>query len=67
MKKILSIALLGLVCACSSTPVTTTSFNGMHYTSAPSSKNDPRLGQPRFYRDESDNAWWTHAATPGVN
>ena len=67
MKKILSIVLLGLLCACGSAPVTYTSFNGMNYTSAPTSKNDPRLGQPRFYRDEGDNAWWTHAATPGVN
>ena len=67
MKKILSIALLGLLCACGSAPVTYSSFNGMNYKSAPTSKNDPRLGQPRFYRDEGDNAWWTHAATPGVN
>ena len=67
MKKILSITLLGLLCACGSAPVTYTSFNGMNYTSAPTSKNDPRLGQPRFYRDEGDDAWWTHAATPGVN
>ena len=67
MKKILSIALLALLCACGSAPVTYTSFNGMNYTSAPTSKNDPRLGQPRFYRDEGDDAWWTHAATPGVN
>ena len=67
MKKILSLVLLGLLCACASAPVTYTSFNGMNYTSAPTSKNDPRLGQPRFYRDEGDHAWWTHASTPGVN
>jgi hypothetical protein len=24
------------------------------------------LGQPSFYRDEGDNAWWSHASTPGV-
>ena len=37
-------------------------------TSAPTSKDDPRLGQPHFYRDEgSGDAWWTHAGTPGVN
>ena len=66
-KKILSIAVLALLCACSGMPVTTTSFNGMHYTSAPTSKDDPRLGQPRFYRDEGGDAWWTHAATPGIN
>ena len=67
MKKILSIVLPGLLCACSSAPMTHTSFNGMNDTSAPTSKNDPRLGLPRFYRDEGDNAWWTHTATPGVN
>jgi hypothetical protein len=67
MKKIPSLVLLGLLCACSSAPVVTTSLNGMNYTSAPTGKSDPRLGQPRFYRDERDSAWWTHAATPGVN
>jgi len=44
-----------------------TSFNGTNYTSAPTSANDPRLGQPRFYRDEGDDAWWTHASTPGTH
>ncbi len=28
---------------------------------------DPRLGQSQFYRDEGDNAWWTHASTPGTH
>lgn len=67
MKKILSLALLGLLCACAGAPVTTTSFNGLHYQSAPTSKDDPRLGQPRFYKDDGDGGWWTHASTPGVN
>ena len=44
MKKILLLALLGLLCACSTSPVMVTSFNGVHYTSAPTSANDPRLG-----------------------
>jgi hypothetical protein len=67
MKKILSLSLLALLGACSTTPSISTSFSGMHYTSAPTSKDDPRLGKPSFYRDEGDNAWWTHASNPGVN
>ena len=67
MTKFLSLALLGLLCACGSAPVTTTSFNGMHYQSGPTSKDDPRLAQPRFYKDDGDAGWWTHASTPGVN
>ena len=67
MKKILSLAFLALLGACSSAPTFSSSFNGMHYTSAPTSKDDPRLAQPHFYRDESESAWWTHASTPGVN
>ncbi len=46
---------------------TTTSFNGTHHQSGPTSKDDPRLGQPRFYKDDGDGGWWTHASTPGVN
>ena len=66
MKKILSLTLPGLLCACGSAPVVHTSVNGMNYTSAPTSVHDPRLGQPSFYRDEGDNAWWSHASTPGL-
>jgi hypothetical protein len=44
-----------------------TSFSGMNYTSAPTSADDPRIGQPQFYRDEGDNAWWAHASTPGAH
>ncbi len=67
-KKILSIAMLGLLCACGGVPVTTTSFNGVHTASAPTSKDDPRLGQPRFHRDEGGGgAWWTDAGTPGID
>jgi hypothetical protein len=39
----------------------------MNYTSAPTSARDPRLGQPQFYRDEGDSAWWTHASTAGTH
>jgi hypothetical protein len=67
MKKILSLALLGLLWACGSAPVTRTSFNGVHYLSGPTSKDDPRLGQPSFYKDDGENGWWSHASTPGVN
>ena len=67
MKKILSLALLGLLCACGSAPVTYTSFNGMHYTSGPTSINDPRLGQRTYYSDDADHGWWMHASNPGVN
>jgi hypothetical protein len=66
MKYILSLALVGLLCACSSAPTMQTSFNGMRYTSAPTSIDDPRLAHPQFYRDDGDDAWWSHAGTPGT-
>ena len=52
---------------CGTAPTTHTSLSGMNYTSAPTNAHDPRLGQPQFYRDEGDNAWWTHASTPGTH
>jgi len=67
MKTIAALALVGLLCACSSAPTMQTSLNGVHYSSAPTSIDDPRLGQPHFYRDEGDNGWWSHAGTPGIN
>jgi len=67
MKIILSLALVAALPACGSAPTMTSSLNGMHYTSGPTDKNDPRLTRPQFYRDEGDNAWWAHASNPGVN
>jgi hypothetical protein len=66
MKTILSLALAALLCACGSAPTMQTSFNGMHYMSAPTSLDDPRLAHPQFYRDDGDSGWWTHASTPGI-
>jgi hypothetical protein len=66
MKHALSLALAALLCACGSAPTMRTSFNGMGYASGPTSATDPRIGQPQFYRDEGDNAWWAHASTPGT-
>lgn len=46
------------LCACSSAPVTETSFtsgfslNGIDYMSPPASLNDPRLYRPQFYMDD---------------
>jgi hypothetical protein len=67
MKYALSLVLVALLCACSSAPTVHTSFSGMSYTSAPTSASDTRMAKPQFYRDEGDNAWWTHASTPGVH
>jgi hypothetical protein len=67
MKHIFSLGLVALLCACGTAPTMHTSLNGMNYTSAPTNAHDPRLGQPQFYRDEGDNAWWTHASTPGTH
>lgn len=64
MKKLLIVAYVLLMCGCSTAPTMSTSFNGQHFTSAPTSANDPRLGRPSFYRDESDNAWWMHDSRP---
>ena len=58
--KLLSIfAFASLLCACSATPVVHNSFNGYSYSSGPTSADDPRLRQPRFYMDdEGDSMPW---------
>jgi hypothetical protein len=66
MKTVLSLALAALLAACGTAPTMTSSFNGMHYRSGPTDKDDPRLARPQFYRDEGDDAWWAHAGNPGV-
>jgi hypothetical protein len=61
MKPVLIVLCTVLLPACSSAPVMRASFNGSNFTSAPTSKSDPRLGQPRFYSDESDSISWLHS------
>lgn len=58
MKSLLLLVGVCLLAACSSTPSVQTSFNGVGFTSAPTSASDPRLAHPAFYRDESDSMRW---------
>jgi len=58
MKVLLILGCTCLLCACSAAPVMHTSVNGYGYSSDPTSANDPRLRQPRFYMDESDSPSW---------
>lgn len=62
MKSLLLLVGVGLLAACSSSPVMRTSIDGIGYTSAPTSASDPRLGRPQFYRDESDSMPWLNDA-----
>ena len=59
MKLLSILALASLLCACSATPTVHSSMNGYSYSSGPTSADDPRLRQPRFYMDdEGDSMPW---------
>lgn len=66
MKTLALLALLALLSACAGSPVVRSSFNGVNYTSPPTSFQDPRMLQRSFYLDDADGGWWTHATTPGT-
>ena len=65
MKALLIVGLTCLLCACSSAPVMHTSINGYGYSPGPTSINDPRMLEPRFYMDEGDLPAWVRADRPG--
>jgi len=63
MKFLLALAAVSLLCSCASAPQMHAEFSGMPYGLGPTSANDPRLREPRFYEDEGDDLpAWTHAA-----
>ena len=63
MKYLLLIAAVLLLCSCASAPQLHTSFAGAPNAIGPTSANDPRLRDKRFYMDDGDGLpAWTRAA-----
>ena len=63
MKSLLAIAAISLLCSCASAPQLHTSFAGAPYATGPTSANDPRLRDKRFYMDDGDDLpAWTRVA-----
>ena len=68
MRFLLVVACVSLLCSCAAGPqihagFSQAGFSGASYGLGPTSANDPRLREPRFYMDAGDDLpAWTHAA-----
>ena len=66
MRTLLPLAALMLLASCASGPTVHTSFDGYGYTSGPSSADDPRLLNPKFYMNDDKSIAEPYTAPPAL-